>query len=127
MEDDKKFQIDFFELAFLAEACIPPAPIARSMFWDNLIDHYWGQMTEDERIHLWEWLNINLVYKERLDVGNEQVMMFEARYNPDNQYEVKLFDGVTRRAFWYNERYYVAKNRSLLEDFIEDITKLKLI
>ena len=27
------FEIDFFELAILAEACIPPRPIARAMFW----------------------------------------------------------------------------------------------
>ena len=41
------FTIDFFELAFFAEACIPPSPIARAMFWQNLTKRYWSQMTED--------------------------------------------------------------------------------
>jgi len=36
----ESFQIDFFELAFLAEACIPPRPIARMMFWQHLTDYY---------------------------------------------------------------------------------------
>ena len=34
------FQIDFFELAFLAEACIPPVPIARASFFADLSDTF---------------------------------------------------------------------------------------
>jgi hypothetical protein len=29
---DKKFVIDFFELAFLIESCLPPSTIARNCF-----------------------------------------------------------------------------------------------
>jgi len=43
------FKIDFFELAFLAEACIPERPIARAMFWHSLTDKYWEQMTPDNQ------------------------------------------------------------------------------
>jgi len=42
---DRRFKIDFLELYFLAEACIPPRPIARAMFWDDLCDKYYHEMT----------------------------------------------------------------------------------
>jgi len=32
-----KFEIEFDELCFLTEACIPPVPIARAMFWEDMI------------------------------------------------------------------------------------------
>ena len=60
-----KFSIDFFELSFLAEACIPQRPIARSMFWNNLTDVYWEQMSEQERASLFAWMNRNDYYKEQ--------------------------------------------------------------
>ena len=75
------FNIDFFELSFLAEACIPPRPIARTYFWQNLSKVYWYQMTENERERLFEWINRNeligtdgqriglrIIKKENLDV-----------------------------------------------------------
>ena len=43
---ENKFNIDFFELCFLAEACIPPRPIARAMFWDTLINEHYYNLTE---------------------------------------------------------------------------------
>ena len=45
-----EFKIDFFELAFLAEACIPPVPIARAMFFADLSDKYYHQMTQEEYV-----------------------------------------------------------------------------
>ena len=102
------FTIDFFELAFLAEACIPPAPIARTMFWQNLTNKYWSQMTEGERIHLFEWLQKNWQYEESL-AKEEDTQIFHARFNPDNQYLVKTnYDDKeeVHRAFKMSERYY---------------------
>jgi hypothetical protein len=106
-----EFTIDFFELAFLAEACIPPRPIARTMFWQNLTDKYWNQMSENERIHLFEWMNKNPNYQESLSM-NEDTQIFHARFDPNNQYEVTAVDnGIERkvRTFLYEGRYWVSK------------------
>ena len=41
----KKFDITFEEFAILASVCIPPRPIARTMFWYNVIDKYYYVLT----------------------------------------------------------------------------------
>jgi len=122
------FTIDFFELSFLAEACIPPRPIARAHFWQNLTRTYWAQMTEDERARLFEWMNRNSFYEESLQ-KNEDTRVFHARFNPDNQYEVTtVLDGKTERhhAFKIGETYYTSLNTSVNEDYITDVAKLEL-
>lgn len=124
---DRKFTIDFTELAFLAEACIPPRPIARSMFWHNLIDVYYEEMTPEESERLWEWLNKNPLYKEGLENKNVDCLLFEARYNPDNQYLITTEHPIQKRevhtAFLYNGRYHTSSNKSLLEEYIINIFK----
>jgi hypothetical protein len=116
------FSIDFFELAFLAEACVPPVPIARHVFWDNLTDRYWEQMSHNERSHLWEWMNRREKYKSGLD-NNEDIQIFESRFNPDNQYSIELKTGEIVKAFKYNERYHINIKTSLVEDYIVKIEK----
>ena len=81
------FTIDFYEFAFLVEACIPPRPIARTMFWQSITDKYWIQMTEGERAHLFEWMQKNWVYQESLE-KEVDTQIFHARFDPDNQYMV---------------------------------------
>ena len=119
------FTIDFFELAFLAEACIPPRPIARTMFWQSLTDEYWNQMTEGERAHLFEWLQKNSLYEESLKT-QEDTQVFHARFNPDNQYVVKTNYNnkeEEHRAFKVGERYYIKSNSWIAEDFIVSVEK----
>ena len=109
------FTIDFFELAFLAEACIPPRPIARTMFWKNLTDRYWNEMTENERVRLFEWMNKNDAYHESLNTQHD-TQFFHARFDPNNQYEViGIENGEEKRIraflfedkFWVNSRTFV--------------------
>lgn len=123
----KRFKIDFFELSFLAEACIPPVPIARAMFWKELIDVYHEQLTSEERARLHEWLNRNGKYTEGLKEKQEDILCFEARYNPDNQYKVwfksEKESGLTD-AFLYNGKYYIASNRWIAPEYIEKVEKL---
>ena len=117
--------IDFFELAFLAEACIPPRPIARAMFWQSITDKYWHQMTEGERIHLFEWIQKSWVYKESLE-KEEDTQIFHARFNPDNQYIVKTnYNGneEEHRTFKRGERYYKNSRSSILEEYIISVEK----
>jgi hypothetical protein len=120
------FNIDFFELGFLAEVCVPPTPIARSMFWQNLTDKYWQQMTEEERGHLFEWLNRNEKYKRSLE-EEEETKIFHARFNPDNQYSVLIHHESNQseyRAFKYGERFFVHRNTWIDESSIVEVKKL---
>jgi hypothetical protein len=120
------FTIDFFELAFLAEACIPPNPIARTMFWQRLTNVYWEQMSEEERDRLFEWLNRNDNYKRSLE-KEEETQIFHARFDPDSQYMVHTTmngkDDVNR-AFKYKDLYYVQRNSWITPEFITKVEKI---
>jgi hypothetical protein len=119
------FNIDFFELAFLAEACIPPRPIARAMFWQNLTRQYWAQMTEGERAHLFEWLNKNPWYPESLE-KEDDTKVFHARFDPDNQYEVTTKykrKKEKHRAFKLGDRFYTGLNTFIAEEYILEANK----
>lgn len=127
MNTDKgRFTIDFFEFSFLVEACIPPRPIARAMFWENVINHYYRIMKPDERRRLYEWITKNWQFEEGMKNGNKDCLLFEARFNPDNQWDVITDDGETERGskcFLFEGRYHVNKNTWLDEKFI--ISKIK--
>ena len=127
------FQIDFFELAFLAEACIPPRPIARTSFWQNLTRVYWEQMSDPERAHLFSWLRKHPYYEESL-AKEDDTKVFHARFDPDNQYTVEYAGNGEmgeRRAFkmyasaeeGYTNRYYVGHNTYIPEEYIVKVTK----
>jgi hypothetical protein len=118
------FTIEFYELAFLAEACIPPRPIARTMFWQSLTDKYWYLMTEGERIHLFNWLHKSWVYEESLE-KEEDTQVFHARFDPDNQYIVKTYykKEEEHRAFKIGDRYYIKRNTWITEDCIVSVEK----
>ena len=125
-KDYTRFVIDFFELAFLAEACIPPRPIARTSFWRDLSDKYWYQMSEEERAHLFEWLGRNDNYKKSLET-EEDTKLFHARFDPNNQFTVTTeFNGTVNkhRAFKWEERYYTGTRSSIADEYITDIEKI---
>jgi hypothetical protein len=119
-----KFKIDFFELCFLAETCIPPRPIARSMFWDKLINEYYYQLSGSEREKLFGWITKNNCF----DLSNEDCNWFYDRYNPDNQYQVKtLYEGKEELndCFLHNGKYHINKSQSVYEKYIIDAVKKK--
>ena len=121
-----KFEIDFFELAFLAEACIPQVPIARAMFWQHLTDKYWEQMTEGERGQLFDWMNRNERYKESLE-KHEDTKVFHARFDPDNQYKVyTTFNrkDTSHRAFRMDGLYYTKRNQWIDPEYITKVEKI---
>ena len=120
------FTIDFFELAFLAEACIPPNPIARTMFWQRLTNVYWDQMSDEERDRLFEWLNRNDNYKQSLE-KEEETQIFHARFDPDNQYMIyTTMNGKddVNRVFKYKDLYYVRSNSWITPEFITKVEKI---
>lgn len=117
------YSIDFFELAFLAEACIPPVPIARSMFWDKLINVHHAKMTPDERVRLFEWITDKR--SDRFDISNESCSWFWYRFNPAFQYTVTAM-GKEHHAFLFDGQYYVARNQYIVRSEITDIKKTYL-
>lgn len=118
------FKIDFFELSFLAEACIPPVPIARAMFWEKLINEYYHSLTENEREKLFNWI----IKNQGFDKKNEDCRLFYARYNPLNQYKVRyIFEEKAQEieCFHWNDKYHTFKNTYLNPEYITEVVKIK--
>lgn len=123
-----RFKIDFFEFSFLVETCIPPNPIARNMFWKRVIDEHYYEMEPNERSRLWEWINLNPKYKRGLENKNEDCLLFEARFNPDNQYLVATNyedKKETYVCFKWGDRYHTSSTTSILEEYITEIKKIE--
>lgn len=121
MKKENRFNIDFFEFSFLVEACIPPRPIARAMFWNDVIDKYYHVLTEEEIEKLYEWINKNPIFQYSLKNNNEDCLVFNARYNPENQYKVKtLYKNKEEiiNCFKFNDKYHISKNTSINEDYM---------
>lgn len=117
-----KFTIDFFELSFLAEACIPPRPIARSMFWYDLIDKHYNIMSVSERNRLFEWIQKN----SNFDLKNEDCQWFYDRFNPDNQFDVHTDFKKKKEVvecFKHNDKYYIKRNTFIAEEYIDRVDK----
>lgn len=119
-----RFQIDFFEFCFLVEACIPPRPIARSMFWEKVIDKHFYEMTQEERDRLYEWVCKNYTYQDGIKNKNEDCLLFQARFSPENQVVITTnYNGKeeTHEAFVWGTRYYVSSRKSIREEYIVDV------
>lgn len=121
----ESFSIDFFELSFLVEACIPPAPIARTHFWKNLTDRYWHEMDDKQRNMLHQWISQTPRYKQSLEKGDHDVAVFEHRFNPEYQYKV-VASGTTYLAFFFEDEYWLSTNRRVVKDLITSVTKRDL-
>lgn len=127
VESPRFGDIDFFEFSFLVEACAGSRPIARTMFFQRVIDEYYYVLTQNERDRLYEWINRSSSFQYDLEKGEESCLLFNARFNKDNQYKVHtLFKGVedTYEAFLYEGRYYTARNTSIQDEYITKIEKL---
>lgn len=121
-----RFNIDFFEFSFLVEACIPPRPIARAMFWDDVINKHYHVLTENERQRLFEWINRCDNFTYNLPI-NEDCQLFNARFDKENQYEVETkYNSITEkhRVFKWQGKYHISKTQSVNEDYIVEITKV---
>lgn len=116
------FTIDFFELMFLAEATIPPRPIARAVFFENLSDAHYHKMTLNQREQMFNYITKNASF----DLENEDCRHFFARFNPKNQYLVKCFhkgEASEIEAYRFNEEFHTAKNRRVSPEYIKSYKK----
>lgn len=126
------FTIDFFELSFLAEACIPPSPIARAMFWENMIEKYYHEMTQSERYKIFRFMNRNSHFTNELERGNENVLLFHNRFNPLNQFLIHydLGNGKekgTVEAFKHKGDYKKSKNVTVISDYITNVERISVL
>lgn len=118
-----KFEIDFFEFSFLVEACIPPRPIARTMFFQRVSDEYYNIMTDVEKAKLFEWVQRS----PNFDLDEEDCANFYARFNPDNQFEVvtSYMGKIEKKlTYFYKDQYHITKTASILEEYITEIKKV---
>lgn len=123
---DNRFNIAFFEFAFLVEACIPPVPIARATFWKNVIDMYYFKLSKNERYNLFQWINITSKMQASIYEKNEECLLFNARFDPDNQYNVTTNFNNTEdviECFKLNGKYHVSSKSSVNEKYIINIEK----
>lgn len=118
------FEIDFFELAFLVEACIPPVPIARFLLWEKVIDTYYHKMSRRQKNELFTWITTNKKFKKE----NEHCRLFYARFNPNNQWSVLAFHngkvGV-HDCFKMDDEYYTSPTRKISEEYIKSVNKIE--
>jgi len=118
-----KFEIDFYEFSFLVEACIPPRPIARTMFFQSVSDKYYNLLTDNQRAKLFEWVKRSANF----NIKEEDCQHFFDRFDPDNQFEVITnFLGAieTKQTYFYKDHYHISKSKSILEEYIIEIKKI---
>jgi len=119
----KKFNIDIIEFNFLVEACIPPRPIARSMFWTDVINIHYHNMTIDERKNLLRWIQLNPSF----NLDNEDCKWFYDRFDSENQYKVySLYDNKEdiHECFMHKDEYHTEINRHISEEYIIKTEKI---
>lgn len=119
----KPFQIDFFELMFLAESVIPPRPIARSMCFDDFSEVHYHKMNEDQRKQFFE----HVQNCHGFTLENEQCSHFFARFNPKNQYLVSCFFNAQAQdvvCYRHDEKYKTSKTRSVNPEYIKKIVRI---
>ena len=121
-----RFPIDFFEFSFLVEACIPPRPIARACFWQDVIDKHYHSLTVNERLSLFGWINRNNQFENSLANKNEDCLLFNARFDKENQYKVKTFYLTVTKitdCFKWQGKYHLSKSKSVNEEYIVEVVK----
>ena len=113
------FNIDFYELTFLAQACIPQVPIARTMFWHRLVNDIYYQLSDNDRERMYEFMKRDMSENQLKLEDNE---WFLDRYDKNNQYivYVKYNNGLTEKieTFKHKDRYCVAINKWINKDNI---------
>ena len=117
-----KFEVVFFELVILTESCIPPTTIARHTFFNSVINMHYKKMSNEERVRMFD------IMKDKLDLNNEDCQRFYARFNPNNQYEIKAsYNGDTEYhlAYLFNDKYYISTDKYVSDEYIDKVTQIK--
>lgn len=114
---ENKFSINFFELMFLAESCIPPRPIARASTFNDFSEVHYHNMTDKERLQFYG----HVTNCHGFDIENEDCFHFERRFNPNNQYIVTAkWEGeeCAFHAYLHNGNFHTSRNRWISSDLV---------
>lgn len=120
---NNSFNIDFFELMFLAESVIPDGPIARSVCFDSFSEIHYHKMNDNQRFQFFE----HVQNCHGFTLENEQCRHFFARFNPENQYLVFCFhEGKeeTVQCYMFDEEYRTSRHRYVIRDYIKSVVGL---
>jgi hypothetical protein len=82
-------------------------------------------MSDEERERLYDWI-LKLLDPKQKEI--EDVKIFLARFNPDNQYKITtnfLNKIETVNCFLHDGKYKTKRNTSLIEDYIINIEKIE--
>lgn len=112
----ERFPIDIWELYFLAEICIPPTPIARAYLWEKLINVHYDLMSDSDKEIMYR-----ITKSDRFDINNEECNLYEARYNPNNQYVVEVNYGgelKTYDAFKHEDKFKINTRSWISPEYI---------
>ena len=123
------FEVDFFELSFLVEACIPPTPIARSMLWHKVINKFFHNMSWKERDDLLSWIKENGSFKDSLESGDVDCLLFNDRFDKDNQYKVVVsYDGGhdEYECFMHKDMYMINSTTSIINEYIVSKARMEI-
>jgi hypothetical protein len=97
------------------------------MFFQRVIDKYYHVLTQDERDRLFEWINRTYRMEEGLKDKDEDCLLFNARFDRNNQFLVYTFFGGKEdktEAFKFENKYYIKRNTSIAEEYITKVEKL---
>lgn len=122
--DDQEFSINFNELCILAEVCMPPSPIARSVFWAKLTDEISLQLTESQKAELFKLIT----EKDYFNKNNRDAQLFYARFNPQNQYVVSVeIDGLYQqfRCWLFEGNYRITTTQDIIQTYIFKVEKYR--
>lgn len=101
----KTFNIDFGAFCMLCVATIPSQKQIHTVFWSQLINEYYHQLSDDQRILIWSFVLNNPSFS----LKNHHCAVFDARFNPENQYLITTeHDGEPEyiQAFLFNSLYH---------------------
>src|SRR5699024_2640503 len=80
------------------------------------------ELTQRQRQRLYSFLNRNPWYQKKLEEGVEEVLLFENRYNPENQFLAHC-ENETEKVFKHRGEYRKSKNVVVVKKYIEKIEK----
>lgn len=125
-----KLTLDKFHLLWLLEGAVGKSHL-RWDIYDMFVNDVFPQLSEDEREFIYSYAKRDLSWyfegKYADETPHEYFKQMLARYNPANQYKVKLKNGKENEdviAYKWNDKYYTQWNRYCNEDFIVDVKHL---
>lgn len=123
-----KIELDRFGLWYLLESCLRGSHL-RSGIVKDFTDHYFERLTPGERKFLYEQA-LDKIYDgefKPMSTMCEHDTWFMARYNPDNQYLIKIkgYKDAVGFKMPNEDAYYIAERTRINDDFILEVTKIE--